>query len=38
VTGDIVQSPELRARPGISDALIALATAILQPADLLSDG
>ena len=38
VTGDIVQSPELRARPDISDALTALATAILQPTDLLSDG
>ncbi|AZZ81867.1 TetR family transcriptional regulator [Gordonia alkanivorans] len=38
VSGDIVQVPELRARPGISAALAALATAILQPADLLSDG
>ncbi|MDV7098866.1 TetR/AcrR family transcriptional regulator [Gordonia amicalis] len=38
VAGDIVQSPELRGRPGIAGDLTTLANRILLPADLLSNG
>ncbi len=37
VAGDIVQSPELRERPGITEDLTTLANRILLPAGLLSN-